>query len=41
VIDLESRSVRKSGKEANLTPNEFRILAALIKYPGRFSRGMN
>ena len=39
VIDLESRSVKKRGKEANLTPNEFRILSALIKYPGRvFSR---
>jgi len=35
VIDLESRSVRKNGKEASLTPNEFKILAALIKYPGR------
>lgn len=35
VIDMESRSVSKGGIEANLTPNEFRILAALTKYPGR------
>lgn len=34
-IDLESHSIRKRGKEVNLTPNEFKILAALIKYPNK------
>ena len=30
-VDLESRSIRKGGKEVNLTPNEFKILYSLIK----------
>ncbi|HWQ79858.1 MAG TPA: response regulator transcription factor [Anaerovoracaceae bacterium] len=34
-IDLESRIVRKGEKEANLTPNEFKILAALVGYPNK------
>jgi len=34
-IDLESRVVRKNGKDIKLTPNEFRILKALIKYPNK------
>jgi len=38
-IDLENHLVRKSGTEVKLTPKEFKILAALIKYPSRvFSR---
>jgi len=38
-VDLESHSIKKNGSEVNLTPNEFKLLAALIKYPGRvFSR---
>lgn len=32
-VDLGSHSIKKSGKELSLTPNEFKILAALIKYP--------
>ncbi len=34
-VDLESHSIRKAGREVNLTPNEFKILAALIKYPNK------
>ena len=34
-IDLESRTATKGGKEANLTPNEFKLLAALIRYPNK------
>ena len=34
-IDLENHLVRKSGNEVKLTPNEFKILAALIKYPNK------
>jgi DNA-binding response OmpR family regulator len=34
-IDLESRTVRKGGKDASLTPNEFKLLAALTGYPNR------
>lgn len=32
-IDFESREVKKAGKTVNLTPNEFKILTTLIKYP--------
>lgn len=34
-IDLANRRITKSGQEVHLTPNEFRLLAALAKYPGR------
>jgi DNA-binding response OmpR family regulator len=34
-IDFELRMVRKNKIEVKLTPNEFRILAALIKYPNK------
>lgn len=34
-VDFESRTVRKNKSEINLTPNEFKILAALIKYPNK------
>ncbi|MEK0452993.1 MAG: response regulator transcription factor [Synergistaceae bacterium] len=38
-IDFESHTVRKKRQEVNLTPIEFKILAALIKYPNKiFSR---
>lgn len=32
-IDFESRIVMKNKNDAKLTPNEFKILTALIKYP--------
>lgn len=34
-VDLENHLIKKGGREVNLTPNEFRILAALIKYPNK------
>ena len=34
-VDLENHSIKKNGKVVNLTPNEFKILAALIKYPNK------
>ncbi len=34
-VDLENHSIKKTGKEVNLTPNEFKILATLIKYPNK------
>lgn len=34
-IDLENHTVKKNGIEVNLTPNEYKILSALIKYPNR------
>lgn len=34
-VDLENHSLQKSGREVNLTPNEFKILAALIRYPNK------
>lgn len=34
-IDLDNHSIKKTGNEVNLTPNEFKILAALIKYPNK------
>jgi DNA-binding response OmpR family regulator len=38
-IDFESHTVRKNRHEGNLTPNEFRILAALINIQTRSFRG--
>ncbi|GHV51680.1 DNA-binding response regulator [Synergistales bacterium] len=38
-IDFESNIVKKSLTPVTLTPSEFKILSALVKYPGRvFSR---
>jgi DNA-binding response OmpR family regulator len=34
-IDFESRIIVKKGEEVRLTPNEFKLLAALIKYPNK------
>lgn len=34
-IDLDARSVRKSGAEAKLTPKEFSLLAELASHPGK------
>lgn len=33
VIDSIKREVRKNGRVVNLTPNEYKILMAMIKYP--------
>jgi DNA-binding response OmpR family regulator len=38
-VDFETGVIRKHGAEVALTPSEIKILAALIKYPGKiFSR---
>lgn len=38
-IDTENRLIIKSSEEVKLTPNEYKILATLIKYPNKvFSR---
>lgn len=34
-IDFESHTIKKNKSEVKLTPNEFKILAALIKYPNK------
>ncbi|TFU03650.1 response regulator transcription factor [Polymorphobacter arshaanensis] len=34
-IDLDARSVRRSGAEVHLTPKEYGLLAALAAHPGR------
>lgn len=34
-IDLGARKVRKAGKTLHLTPVEYRLLQALIRYPGK------
>jgi DNA-binding response OmpR family regulator len=34
-VDLENHTIKKRGNEVNLTPNEYKILAALIKYPNK------
>ena len=34
-VDFESRTIKKNLEEINLTPNEFKILGALIKYPNK------
>jgi len=34
-VDLENHSIKKDGEVVNLTPNEFKILAAMIKYPNK------
>lgn len=35
VVDFEKNIFRKSGHTVSLTPNEIKILSALIKYPGK------
>jgi DNA-binding response OmpR family regulator len=40
IVDFEKNVFRKKGSAVNLTPNEVKILAALVKYPGKvFTRG--
>lgn len=34
-IDFESRIINKRKEEVKLTPNEYRLLTTLIKYPGK------
>ncbi|MDF3003517.1 MAG: two component transcriptional regulator, winged helix family [Bacillota bacterium] len=34
-VDMDTREIKKSGRQISLTPNEFKILAALIKYPNK------
>lgn len=34
-IDLNSYTVKKSGEIVNLTPNEFKLLCTIIKYPNK------
>ncbi|MDD3174149.1 MAG: response regulator transcription factor [Herbinix sp.] len=34
-IDFESRMITKQSEEVKLTPNEYKILATLIKYPNK------
>jgi DNA-binding response OmpR family regulator len=35
IIDYNSHQVKKAGAGINLTPNEFKILTALLKYPNK------
>lgn len=34
-VDFESHTIKKNHNEINLTPNEFKLLMALIKYPSK------
>jgi two-component system KDP operon response regulator KdpE len=34
-VDLDKRLVTVAGQEAHLTPNEYRLLEVLLKYPGK------
>ena len=34
-LDLEKRVVKVSGEEVHLTPNEYKLLQALMKHPGK------
>jgi len=34
-VDFKSRTIKKHSEKINLTPNEFKILAALIKHPNK------
>ena len=34
-VDFESHTIKKNGNEVTLTPNEYKILAAMIKYPNK------
>jgi DNA-binding response OmpR family regulator len=33
VVDYQSHEIKKAGKTVNLTPNEFKLLTTMIKYP--------
>jgi DNA-binding response OmpR family regulator len=35
IIDFESRSIHKNSEEVKMTPNEYRILTTLIRYPNK------
>lgn len=35
ILDYDSYTVSKAGKPANLTPNEYKILSTLVKYPNK------
>lgn len=35
IVDYEHNTIRKKGEAVNLTPNEMKILSALLKYPGK------
>jgi DNA-binding response OmpR family regulator len=35
VVDFEQASFQKAGQPVSLTPSEIKILAALIKFPGK------
>jgi DNA-binding response OmpR family regulator len=35
VVDFEKEAFQKAGRSVSLTPNESKILASLIKYPGK------
>lgn len=35
IIDFESHTILKQSEEVKLTPNEFKILATLVKYPNK------
>ncbi len=34
-VDLDKRAVRMDGQEVHLTPNEYKLLVVLIRYPGK------
>jgi two-component system KDP operon response regulator KdpE len=34
-VDLDKRRVHVAGEEVHLTPNEYRLLQVLLKYPGK------
>jgi two-component system KDP operon response regulator KdpE len=34
-VDLDKRLVRVGGEDVHLTPNEYRLLQILLKYPGK------
>lgn len=35
ILDYDSYTVSKAGQPANLTPNEYKILSTLVKYPNK------
>ena len=34
-VDLEKRVVKRAGQEVHLTPHEFKLLASLVRHPGK------
>ncbi len=34
-VDLENRTVTRAGEKVHLTPNEFKLLAAMLRHPGK------